>query len=180
MLATKSAEASVSTSGTNDKTSEATTSSQTKAQEQEPDRQEKATIVVFGFEPHTKDAVLNHFAKYGTVAEHTQTAESQLSIRYNSPESAQSALASNGVLICDYMVGVMGKVRSTEYSSFPRRSGLIPLEESKNLFKDNTGLGSGKAGLSVLNLPNVSPAGTIRLIRDSGFLSKVKSFIFEW
>lgn len=66
---------------------------------------------------------------------------------------------------------------------------VVPASQAKDLFKKpetkapttgNIGLGSGKAGLSALSCPNVSPAGDIRLIKEPGLLNKVKDLLFEW
>lgn len=146
--------------------------------EQKPEEDENTKILVFGFAPNTRNTVVDHFKKYGLIAEYTQLSDSKLMIRYKSVESARKALASNGLLIGNYAIGVVSEAPATESAASSCRSNTIQFERSTDIFKDKKGLGSGKAGLSVAGLPNVSPPGDIRLIQEPGIISKVKDILF--
>ncbi|KAI9264343.1 hypothetical protein BDA99DRAFT_509078 [Phascolomyces articulosus] len=171
--------------------------------------EEAESIYVFGFPVNTEQKIIDHFSTYGEIVKHEKSPTGNwMTIRYSKPEFAQNALKSNDVVITgDHFIGV---TRGTNKKSLAEQAAaeaaqaevkknvarVIPFEEAKDLYKkpggnkkpDSTaatttssdGLGSGKAGLSVLNIPTVNPRGDIKLIKDNSLLSKVKDFLFEW
>ena len=129
-------------------------------------------------------------------------------IRFATSTSAQKALDSNGISI-NGDKNIIGVTRGTNNKKLQQSaieaaqdkirknsSRVIPFEQAKDLYKKpesakkstpivstaNDGLGSGKAGLSVLNVPTVNSTtgGDIKLIKDVGLLSRVKDFFGNW
>ncbi|KAI7853208.1 hypothetical protein BDC45DRAFT_158470 [Circinella umbellata] len=173
------------------------------------DSEEAESIYVFGFARNTEQKVLSHFSSYGKIVNHEKsTLGNWIVIRFDSPTSAQKALDSNGISI-NNDTNIIGVTRGTNNKKSQQSaietaqekirknsSRVIPFEQAKDLYKKpesakksaatgstvNDGLGSGKAGLSVLNVPTVNSAtgGDIKLIKDVGLLSRVKDFFGNW
>ncbi|KAG2222692.1 hypothetical protein INT45_013506 [Circinella minor] len=173
------------------------------------DSEEAESIYVFGFARNTEQKVLGHFSSYGKIVNHEKsTLGNWIVIRFATPTSAQKALDSNGISI-NGDTDIIGVTRGTNNKKSQQSaietaqdkirknsSRVIPFEQAKDLYKKpesakkssatgpavNDGLGSGKAGLSVLNVPTVNSAtgGDIKLIKDVGLLSRVKDFFGNW
>ncbi|KAI9474843.1 hypothetical protein BDB00DRAFT_860194 [Zychaea mexicana] len=168
------------------------------------DREEAESIYVFGFAPGTEQQIIDYFASHGKIVQHNTSTGNWITIRYDSAASAEKGLKSNGVAVTgDHIIGVTrGTNKKTQTATAEASTAsshkddvfrVIPFDQAKNLYKKPEamkgaqqpssaaeGLGSGKTGLSVLNVPTVNPPGDVKLIKDTGLLTKVKDFLFEW
>lgn len=159
------------------------------------DDENDTKINVFGFAPDSKQAILDHFSKFGKILEH-ESKGNWIMIRYASRDAAQQSLESNGKAIAgDHIIGVTTaasrKRATSEESIKPTSTRIVPFGQAKDLYKkpeakkpattNGVALGSGKAGLSVLGVPSVSPSGDITLVSSGrSITSNIKELLFEW
>ncbi|CDH55611.1 predicted protein [Lichtheimia corymbifera JMRC:FSU:9682] len=166
---------------------------------EEPSRDDEneSKINVFGFAPDSKQAILDHFSKFGKILEH-ESKGNWIMIRYASRDSAQQSLESNGKAIAgDHIIGVTTaasrKRTTSEESIKPTSTRIVPFGQAKDLYKKpeakkpvttspgGVTLGSGKVGLSVLGCPSITPSGDITLVSSGkSITSNIKELLFEW
>ncbi|KAI8145892.1 hypothetical protein BJV82DRAFT_602651 [Fennellomyces sp. T-0311] len=160
------------------------------------DKEETESVYVFGFARNTEQTIIDHFGTYGKILDHHMSTGNWIVIRYHTAESAEKALKSNGTAITgNHIIGVTrgtnkktsAVAESSGSTDKDKTSRVIPFDEAKDLYKKPEvkkaaadGLGSGKAGLSVLNVPTVNPPADIKLIKDNGVMTQIKDFFREW
>lgn len=118
------------------------------------EHQETKSIRVFGYPTHLVNTVIQHFVKYGKIERYEQSPGNWITIFYKTSSSANAALKSNGVVISkNYLIGVSLNYTPAQDLHFVKtqdKSGSV-YKKSKNA---DTGLGSGKAGVSALDQRN--------------------------
>lgn len=117
------------------------------------EHKETKSIRVFGYPTHLVNTVIQHFVKYGKIERYEQSPSNWITIFYEESSSANAALRSNGLIISkNHLIGV-----SLDYAP-PQDLHYIKTQDetgaaykSTTTKKVNTGLGSGKAGVSAFD-----------------------------
>lgn len=145
------------------------------------------TIRVFGYPTNLTHDVVQYFMTFGKIEEYKETLGRWMTIRYDSSAAALAALNGNGVIISkNYMIGVaLEPKESSTTASHEVVQRMKPIEDIDSVYKSfskksDSGLGSGKVGISASDKNNANDPAASKNFANVGVMTKLRDYLLSW